>query len=253
MAVRRTGIRAQGRITNLVFSGTQGTGSSRVNVAFTRENGQTIAAYILKDILEGIFNKVVQKLKAQYPSILLEILESDPDISAWLAHNSFYGQIGVVDPESAIHEIANRIASTFQADTFVESPSSIRKIKLTADFVFLDVNHIQTLAAMDFGSFESTNQDGEITVVPWLSWLVDTPSPAVPDYFYTKNSRVKNYSRTGQGIMVPNSNRQWDVPAQYDGTPNDNFITRAVNGGVGLIELKLLQMLEKSIPQTINK
>lgn len=252
MAIRRTGITSNGKIKDLYFSGGDLVGNNTLKVAFKRENGQTISGYILKGLIEKIMDKAIKNIKAKYPDMMLDILNSDPDISQWIGQNSFYGEIGLLNPEYAIVEIADRLSKVFNASIFVEAPSSIRKVQIVADFVFLNANDLEKLASMDFASFDSENMNGKTTVVPWLSWMLDTPYPTVQDHYYTRSSKVRPYSRTNTGIMVENSFKNWDMPSQYAGSPTDNFITRAVKGGVGLIEVELLAALNKAIPQVLR-
>lgn len=64
-------------------------------------------------------------------------------------------------------------------------------------------------------------------LIPWLQWLIiEGDKVIVRDYdFSVRNNR---FSRTGLGIMVEGAGRRWKVPAEFSGTVQNNFITRAL-------------------------
>jgi hypothetical protein len=79
--------------------------------------------------------------------------------------------------------------------------------------------------------------------LPWLQWLLfDGTATIVDDYEVVIGANAR--SRTGYAVMMPSSN-SWSVPAEFAGTVNDNWITRAIQRAKPDIE----KLLEKAVSQ----
>lgn len=79
--------------------------------------------------------------------------------------------------------------------------------------------------------------------LPWLQWLLlEGNRILVPGYqiIVGANSR----SRTGSAVMRSSPGKSWKVPAEFAGTKNDNWITRALNKTDTEIEALLTRILE---------
>lgn len=84
------------------------------------------------------------------------------------------------------------------------------------------------------------------SVVPWLEWLLLRGGDIlVKDYEVKFGPNPR--SRTGMAIMV-SSNRNYRIPPQFAGTPNNNWVYRAISKIDDSSIQKIIQnTLEKSI------
>jgi hypothetical protein len=65
--------------------------------------------------------------------------------------------------------------------------------------------------------------------IPWLQWLlIEGDKFIITGYTYIVEPTVVEKSRTDKGIMHK-STRSWRVPPAHSGTPDDNFLTRALD------------------------
>lgn len=65
--------------------------------------------------------------------------------------------------------------------------------------------------------------------VNWLQWLLEKGTePAVREYHIFISEKFEERSRAGYALMIEGG--EWNVPAQYSGTPTDNWFTRALSG-----------------------
>lgn len=81
-----------------------------------------------------------------------------------------------------------------------------------------------------FRLFASDQETEKGQVLPWLSWLlIEGESPIVKGY----GIRIgpSEASRTGFAVMVESKTKRknWSVP-EFAGTPDDNWVTRAIDG-----------------------
>ena len=63
----------------------------------------------------------------------------------------------------------------------------------------------------------------------WLDWLLTQGDKTIiREYYVTFNANMQN-SRTGQAVMARNRNKKWNVPPQYAGWVDNNWVTRAID------------------------
>ena len=77
--------------------------------------------------------------------------------------------------------------------------------------------------------------------LPWLEWLLRFGDKSIITGFEVQ-IRNNTRSRTGSALMVQ-SKKSWRVPPEFSGTPQNNFVTRALAS----IEADIQNIIEKSV------
>ncbi len=83
-------------------------------------------------------------------------------------------------------------------------------------------------------------------ILPWLEWLLRFGDRTiVRDFDVSFNAgRVnRSGSRSGLAVMVKREGTRWKVPAQYVGTANNNFVTRALDS----VNDEIIALLQKDL------
>lgn len=169
--------------------------------------------------IQQVFNKkmptVVKKIESRLEVVLRRLIQDSSEYQA-LVGGDLRGEIGLPDPnvvEAVIDVWAQGITVQYKK-TNALGTISIGMIQ--ADYA--------DVLSLPEASYAYASRDGN-TVIEWLRWLLlESTAVIVLDY----NFAASNRGRTGLGIMVKKDGGGWRVPAQYAGTANDNFVTRAL-------------------------
>jgi hypothetical protein len=123
----------------------------------------------------------------------------------------------VVDTRSVLEDIVTQIESGVDIEfTQVGGEIGVVSIHLLTD--------IESLLSITGSSYVSPSSGEQIA---WLQWLLFSGTEdVVTDYHILLDGKIRRASRTGSAIMVPRG--AWHVPAEFSGTREDNFITRAI-------------------------
>ncbi len=81
-------------------------------------------------------------------------------------------------------------------------------------------------------------------MLPWLKWLT-TLGDAVIVRDYEVRAGFPDKSRTGDKIMVKGSG--WRVPPAHSGTPENNFLTRAIDEALPAIEDNIIYYFKGAV------
>lgn len=99
-----------------------------------------------------------------------------------------------------------------------------------------DYSDVLSLAEANF-----LTEKGEI--LPWLNWILTAGTNIlVADYEIRFGVNV---GRTGNGYMILGGG--WGISPQFAGTPNDNFITRAINNMWSTVSNEIISIIESKI------
>lgn len=82
--------------------------------------------------------------------------------------------------------------------------------------------------------------------LPWLEWLLKFGDKSIVldyDIMYGPIPR----SRSGKAIMIHNKGDRWGVPPEFAGTPNNNFVTRAIASVQGQLDAALTDIIERGL------
>jgi len=94
---------------------------------------------------------------------------------------------------------------------------------------------MQELINNGFASYVSQGKNGTKTSIDWLDWLINDGATLAVTRFHIVYGEGLKGSRTGKAVMKPGGS--WELPPQWRGTMNDNFIT---------------QSIEKSVPEILE-
>jgi hypothetical protein len=196
-------------------------------------------------IQKDILNAILPTATSHFIDAVMYIKQNLPGVVRMAIINSLeYGPLvgGTLREEFGIPDASQKIDGLLDIWTnnihYEYSAPKITGTKITANFSasmiridFSDVLYSSYAEVQDYARGYS---------LPWLQWLllegnkVIVPSHSVS---YGTNSR----SRTGNAVMV-RSRSNWKVPAEYAGTINDNWITRALDSA----DVEINQVLEKA-------
>lgn len=186
--------------------------------------------------LQPAFTKTQTSLQQSLPKIVKDALTLEPEYASLLS-GQLRSELGVPDADSKI----DQIFSAWSNNLVVQSrPISMKGSGLSGGFSinivksdFSDVLSLPSSVVVD-------NISG--SVIPWLQWLLlEGNKILVRDYKLRMGSNSR--SRTGNAIMVSSTKDNWRVPAQFAGTINNNWVTRAIDR----LDDSILSYIEKEL------
>lgn len=147
-------------------------------------------------------------------------ITQQPEIQSLLSGSplSLAGQFGI--PPAQVPLAVNSIIESVKASIVTEFRPFDAKLK-GGFVVHLQPDNFSNLLSLTFGHVFYEKGD-----LHWLDWLLTLGSSIiVANYSY---SASPGSGRSGLGIM--SIGRSFRVPPRFSGTPDDNFITRALDG-----------------------
>lgn len=166
--------------------------------------------------IKAMFQKAKPRIESGIKAIVRDALFQSPEIQS-LKDGTLRLDFGlVVDPtEDIVYSIVNSTNVLFKNFRFYKnSMSNVMSIYIQPS----DFNNLLSLAVSN-----AITEKGE--VLPWLEWLL-TAGNAVVIAGYSVEYGNFAQSRTGGAIMEPVG--FFKVDSQFSGTPENNFITRAI-------------------------
>lgn len=123
----------------------------------------------------------------------------------------------------------------FVIDTLIETIQAEMKLEFVQDKSFGTIR-IELLPPSDDLLFDipgtSYISDASGAIVPWLRWLLfEGDSKILVDYEIDLSRGSRKASRTGRAIMikrVKNPSKGWEVPTEFSGVEDNNWLTRAL-------------------------
>lgn len=189
-------------------------------IANNQSIGKEILITLLPDIIDYM-NNVIKYIKINLPEVVRNAIVSTPEYQS-LVGGQLQFELGIPDVNQKISGLLNiwmnNMVYEYQipriANNKIISNFSVGMIRVDFD----DVIYSEYATIRDVKGYS----------LPWLEWLLmegNTILVPAHEVLFGPSS----YSRTGNAIMRKNKNRNWKVPAQYAGTLNDNWITRALD------------------------
>lgn len=181
-------------------------------------------AFLLRGLMATLARELNARLERAVPALrgvvatFAEAAVIDSPTYTALVSGELRGELGVTDPEGAVHSVLDVLASSAFARF---APLVPRGASLHGSLeVGIGRADLADLLGVPAGRFKS--EGGH--VVDWLEWLLASgTADVVADYDFVAGDFPG--SRTGLGVMRPG--RGWSVPAQHAGTAADNWLTRA--------------------------
>ena len=193
----------------------------------TPEIENRILTALLPDCTRYMDTAVLQ-VQSKLPSIVSTAIINMPEYIS-LTSGELKFEFGIPDAGAKIAELINtwmnNIEFTYKKPYIVSR--QIRSI-FSAGLIKIDFSDVL------YSNFAFV-QDASGYSLPWLQWLLlDGSAVLVANHtvIIGPNSR----SRTGNAVMRQSQGRGWSVPSRYQGTINDNWITRAIDSVAPEIE-----------------
>lgn len=205
------------------------------------ENDSQIREAILNEmkiVLDKALVKAINGMEPKVRILLRNALQNEPEYGS-LISGDLRKQFGIADTSNVDRAIDRMINSVnFTINPIKSGMSGLSGgIKLT--IIPKELNGIID----DSSAFVVDNERGYS--LPWLEWLLTRGGEIIIRNFEVKyGSNPK--SRSGDAIMI-SSGSNWRVPAQFAGTVNNNWITRALS----TIEEKIIKILEDELKAAI--
>jgi hypothetical protein len=181
-------------------------------------------------------DKVILRIAPQMKQIISLAILGTPEIQS-LNGGQLQSEFGIPDPLPRIQAILN---------TWLNSLLLMRNTaKRRGDKIFggFSVKMIRADWTDVLALPEATLTSGPF-ILPWLEWLlIEGDRTIIRDYSVVPVFNKKG-SRTGFSLMAA-SPHGWGVPAQYSGTTDRNFVTRAIDVVLPQIENLIIKEFNK--------
>jgi hypothetical protein len=172
------------------------------------------------DMMDTAMSNAIPKIRQVVQQHISEMIRISPAYTS-LISGTLREELGVVDASRVLNQIIETISANIQVD--VEKPyakgNSING-GFTISILRSDFADIVNLPGAEYVSKSGS-------VVPWLHWLLFAGTTPVITGYKIKMDVATAGSRTGP-IMIK-SKENWSVPAEFAGTQEDNFLTKALD------------------------
>lgn len=190
------------------------------------ESSKQIEAKINRALLIEV-NKSINKAAIRMVGPIRETVKgaifSQPEVSS-LSGAQLAGEFGLPDGRERIESIIDIWVNNI---TVVKKNATARGGQINAG---LTINMIQRDYKDVLASSLATIRTLKGQELPWLEWLLRFGDRAIIRDFEVSFDRGRlARSRSGLAIMVETKGKRWRVPPQFAGTPQNNFVTRALD------------------------
>jgi len=200
---------------------------------------------IKDDILKIIFNHIdntintsLNTIKNKTQDILSLAMKNEPEYSS-LKLGQLRMELGIENTD-VVDSIVDKILQTISVTKTLKYNS--RGLSGGIKITVLSDNELQSIINSSEGNIEDPLRGYSL---PWLEWLLTRGvSPIIKNYKVETGSYPN--SRTGMAIMV-RSDSDWQIPPQFAGTNDNNWITRAFS----TCESQILSVIKNAIEQKI--
>lgn len=192
----------------------------------------------LKAVLDKTLIKTLDKSEPKIRILFRAALRNEPEYNS-LIGGDLRRQFGIEDVSNVDRAIDKIISYTqFSINRITTNAYGLSGgIKLT--IVPRDLNGIID----DSSAFVMDSERGYN--LPWLEWLLTRGGQIIVKNFEVRYG-TSNRSRSGDALMI-SSDINWRVPAEFAGTVNNNWITRALS----TIEDKIVKTLENEFKTSL--
>jgi len=197
------------------------------------ESDRQIAALINRG-LASAFDKTIRKnvpaLRTRIRSIIATALYNSPEITS-LSGGTLMADFGLTsDPSNAI------VSSVVSSMSITTRPTTSSSSTIRGGFTL-------TMQPSDYSNVLSLPVSQQIIdggSIPWLEWLL-----TLGDAIIIANFGVEYgpFGRTGRAHMLESA-KPFKVDSSFSGTPNNNFITRAIQDASQQIETAIIGVLQ---------
>jgi hypothetical protein len=189
-------------------------------------------ANIEANILRAVRAKLDHAVRGSAPAVkrrlqgLCESMITRTGAYRSLLSGELLGELGIPDVESRLREVLITIQKSVEVNAL---PTSLRGNRISGGLsVGMLRSSMDDILGLPAASYMSGRHE-----VPWLSWLVTAGDRIMVfgyDVTFRLSEAARQVSRTGLAIMIPSPGHGWRVPAEFSGTLDSNFLTRAFDG-----------------------
>jgi hypothetical protein len=194
---------------------------SRITLEETPEQIERKILKALQPDLEKYLNKAFQKVQPKIEKLVQDAIVRSPEYQSILSGTLKY-EFGLPDSQSRLIEILDfwkRIEAKYQPIKITQ------KNDISGGFTLGMIKSDYSDVLNSTGAHFTTKKG---VTLDWLEWLLLFGNRTIIKDYVVKFGRNRA-SRTGNAIMTGKSRGKWSVPAEFSGTQNNNWITRAID------------------------
>jgi hypothetical protein len=200
---------------------------ARINIVTSKQQISTGVNKTLTKAMNKALAEAAGKVKRVAYPIIKNALISSSEIQS-LKSGILKAEFGLDSDRTG--ELIDTIMSSL--DVVVTKVRGGKHSRSGSIAIVMQPNNYANLLSQGFAS--QSTEDG--TLLPWLSWLLTLGDKIIiADFGVT----LGDFGRSGGGRMEKSSS-PFKVSSQFSGTPNNNFITRAIASTAPTIQ-KILQ------------
>lgn len=185
---------------------------------------------VTKGVMTSLRNSLRERLPGEARGVredllvqLFDHMRSTSTVNSVL-HGELRENFGLADPDGAIDDVLFAVAEGVRVNVKPGRGNSLGGLE-----AMLLPDGLAPALSSRGASYQSNGN-----LIPWLEWLLMGGSGIILADVQMDTSRAtRKASRTGRAIMVrptKKPSRGWGVPAQWAGSSDDNFLTRALEG-----------------------
>lgn len=201
-----------------------------------KEIGDGIRSALILEA-NAFFSKLQKPLLKQLKELITQSILNSPTTHSLLYGGQLQAEFGVTysDGINTIAEILLILRESAKLE-YIPVKKIGNTIKGVIRLVALAPEDIQRIIQLPSGSY--TSNSGKR--VEWLKWLLTEGDKIIIRDYEIDYQKGLDKSRSGLAIMVKKpGGRGWRVPPEYSGVEKDNFITKAVDGILDQLEIKI--------------
>jgi hypothetical protein len=204
------------------------------------ESNTDISKYILNALLPQVnsyFENVFDKASKQIEQIVITSIKNAPEYSS-LVSGDLRAEFGLPDSESRVNNIIEFWKNIrIKYNRVKIKNNSTLSGSFTLSMIPSDFSDVINLPSASF----TTEKGSQLN---WLQWLLLFGNQTIIKDYEIKLGPNPN-SRTGLAVMKGVISGKWSVPAEFAGTENNNWITRAIDSAESDINKLLKNSLRK--------
>lgn len=184
--------------------------------------------------LNRVLRRAAPRIRERLGEAVGDRIQDEPEARS-LHGGSLQGELGVTNPDAAIHAAIAAITRAMQVDVV---PVKVAGSRITGGLKIgvLRIDFAELQSVMDQAAFRS---EGRYTI-DWLRWLLTEGDVVIIGDYHFQGGDFDR-SRTGLGLMFQGGT--WRVPQEFSGTINDNWFTRSLRG----LEIPLSQIVNEEL------
>jgi hypothetical protein len=208
------------------------------------ERFKKIVTQLAAQNLSIIFNRNIGRLQRIAQQEVRIALENGDELNS-IIDGVLRGELGLTDPEQKLNAINQRIIASTKVSF---TKPAVSNNKFVANMrIFLAQTNYSDLLSLPAAYQDRTSSDGGRVNGPpleWLRWLLlEGGARIILDYEVVVGERT---GRSGlQYVMRQSRGQSWSVPGQFQGSAEDNFITRAIDSRLSIIEQRVFKFIKR--------